>query len=137
LTAYAYQEGSSFVLAGSEQSWDQDKWLPAFLKAIAREAADGLDLLFAMERAWFEARQGIACRRRDSRVTAAVDLLAAAPVLSATTLARILGIAIKSAIRILDALVAAEIAIEVTQRSKRRLFGLQGLTPLQHVVRPP
>jgi hypothetical protein len=50
---------------------------------------------------------------------------------------RILGIAIKSAIRILDTLVAAEIAIEVTHRSKRRLFGLQGLTPLRHAVRPP
>ena len=61
----------------------------------------------------------------------AVDLLAAAPVLSATTLARILGIAVKNAIRILDELLAAGIAIEVTHRSKRRLFGLQGLTPLQ------
>lgn len=29
------------------------------------------------------------------------------------------------------------IAIEVTHRSKRRLFGLQGLAPLRAVVRPP
>ena len=68
---------------------------------------------------------------------AAVDVLAAAPVLSATTLARVLGIAVKNAIRILDTLVAADIAIEVTHRSKRRLFGLQGLTPLRDVVQPP
>ncbi|HTT78540.1 MAG TPA: hypothetical protein VMF86_02570 [Stellaceae bacterium] len=122
---------------GSEQSWEADAWLPAFLRAIEREAADALDLLYAMERAWFEARRSITKRRRDSHVTAAVDLLAAAPVLSATTLARILGIAIKSAIRILDALVATEIAIEVTHRSKRRLFGLQGLAPLRRVVQPP
>ncbi len=122
---------------GSEQDWEMDAWLPAFLKAIDREAADGLDLLYTMERAWFEARHGIAGRRKDSHVTAAVDLLAAAPVLSATTLARILGIAVKSAIRILDALQAAEIAIEVTHRSKRRLFGLHGMTPLRHVVQPP
>jgi len=122
---------------GSEQSWERKNWLPAFLRAVEREAADALDLLYAMERAWFEARRGIAGHRRDSHITAAVDLLAAAPVLSATTLARILGIAIKSAIRILDALVTSEIAIEVTHRANRRLFGLQGLAPLRHVVRPP
>ncbi len=121
----------------SEQSWDRDDWLPAFLRALAREAADGLDLLYTMERGWFEARCGIAGRRKDSHVAAVVDLLAAASVLSATTLARILGIAVKNAIRILDELVAAEIAIEVTHRSKRRLFGLKGLAPLREVVRPP
>jgi hypothetical protein len=122
---------------GSQQSWELDAWLPAFLRAIEREAADGLDLLFSMERAWFEARHSIAGRRKDSHVTAAVDLLAAAPMLSATTLARILGIAVKNAIRILDELLAVGTAIEVTHRSKRRLFGLQGLTPLQQVVHPP
>lgn len=122
---------------GAEQSWDREDWLPAFLRAVEREATDALDLLTAMERAWFEARRGIAGHRKDSHVAAAVDLLAAAPVLSATTLARILGIAIKSAIRILDGLVATEIAIEMTHRSKRRLFGLQGLAPLRRVVQPP
>jgi len=122
---------------GSEQSWEREDWLPAFLRAVEREAADALDLLYAMERAWCEARRGIAGHRSDSHVTTAVDLLAAAPVLSATTLARILGIAIKSALRILDALLATGIAIEVTHRSKRRLFGLQGLAPLRGVVQPP
>ena len=122
---------------GSEQSWEQDQWLPAFFRAIAREAADGLDLLTTLERAWFDARRGIAGRRKDSHDAAAVDVLAAAPVLSATTLARILGIAVKNAIRILDDLATAEIAIQVTHRAKRRLFGLRGLTPLRAVVRPP
>ncbi len=110
----------------SEQHWEQEQWLPAFFRAIEREAADALDLLYAMERAWFDARRGVAGRRKDSHDAAAVDVLAAAPVLSATTLARILGIAVKNAIRILDDLATAEIAIEVTHRSKRRLFGLQG-----------
>jgi hypothetical protein len=122
---------------GSEQNWDLDEWLPAFLRAIEREAVDGLTLLTTMERAWFEARRGIAGRRKDSHVTAVVDLLAAAPALSATTLARILGIAVKNAIRILDELRSAGTAIEVTHRSKRRLFGLQGLAPLQEAVHPP
>jgi hypothetical protein len=121
----------------SGQSWEQEQWLPAFFQAIEREAADGLDLVATMERAWFDARRGIAGRRKDSHDAAAVDVLAAAPVLPATTLARVLGIAVKNAIRILDTLVAADIAIEVTHRSKRRLFGLQGLTPLRDVVRPP
>jgi len=119
------------------QSWEADDWLPAFLGAVEREAAKALDLLYALERAWFEARRAVAGRRKDSHDAAAVDVLAAAPVLSATTLARILGIAVKNAIRILDALVQAEIAIEVAHRAKRRLFALQGLAPLQHVVRPP
>jgi len=122
---------------GSDQNWELDQWLPAFLRAIEREAADSLDLLYIMEHAWFEARHSIAGRRKDSHVTAAVDLLAAAPLLSATTLARILGIAVKNAIRILDELLATGIAIEVTHRAKRRLFGLQGLAPLQQVVHPP
>jgi hypothetical protein len=117
--------------------WQLDEWMPIFLQAIEHEAGDGLDLLYAIERAWFEARRGVAGRRKGSHDAAAVDVLAAAPVVSATTLARILGVAVKNAIRILDALVAADIAIEVTHRSKRRLFGLQGLTPLREVVRPP
>jgi hypothetical protein len=120
-----------------EQSWEQEHWLPAFFRAIAREAADGLDLLYTLERAWFDARRGIAGRRKDSHDAAAVDVLAAAPVLSATTLASFLGIAVKTAIRILDDLATAEIAVEVTHRSKRRLFGLHGLTPLRDVVQPP
>ena len=66
-----------------------------------------------------------------------IGLLAAAPLLSATTLARILGIAVKNAIRILDDLATAEIAIEVTHRARRRLFGLRGLVPLRDVVQPP
>lgn len=122
---------------GSGQSSDLDEWLPAFLHAIAREAADGFDLLTTMERRWFEARQGIAGQRKTSHAAAAVDVLAAAPVLSATTLARILGIAVKNAIRILDEPVTAEIAIEVTHRAKRRLFSLKGLSLLRDAIRPP
>ena len=121
----------------AEQSWEPETWVPDFLRAVAREAADGLDLLYTMERSWFDARRAITGRRKTSRAGAAVDLLAAAPVISATSLARILGIAVKNAIRLLDELCAAKIAIEVTQRSKRRLFGLAGLAPLRDAVRPP
>jgi hypothetical protein len=67
----------------------------------------------------------------------AVDLLAAVPLLSAATLAKGLGLAIKNALRLLDGLVTAGVAVEVTHRSKRRLFGLKGRAPLAIVVRPP
>jgi hypothetical protein len=40
-----------------------------------------------------------------------------------------LGMAVKNAIALLDAFAEAEIIIEVTHRSKRRLFGLAGLAP--------
>lgn len=121
----------------SEQSWELDLWLPAFLQALEREAGDVLDLLYSMEHAWFAARRTVTRRRRDSHDAAAIDVLAATPMLSATTLAAILKIAVRTAIRILDGLVAAGVAVEVTHRSKRRLFGLQGLAPLREIVRPP
>jgi hypothetical protein len=121
----------------ADQSWDDDLWVPAFLGAIEREAAEALDLLYALERAWYSARRAAADRRKDAHDARAVDVLAAAPVLSATTLAAVLGITVKNAIRILDTLVTAEVVIEVTHRSKRRLFALAGLVPIRDAVRPP
>ena len=117
--------------------WQRDTWMPAFLSALADEAADGLDRLVALERAWRAARRAVAGRRRHSRAAAAVDLLAAAPLLSATSLAAGLGMAVKNATLLLDDFCAAGIAVEVTHRAKRRLFGLTGLAPLRDVVRPP
>ena len=117
--------------------WQRDTWVPAFLSALADEAADGLDRLVALERAWRAARRAVAGRRRHSRAAAAVDLLAAAPLVSASSLAAGLGMAVKNATLLLDDFCAAGIAIEVTHRSKRRLFGLTGLAPLRDVVRPP
>jgi len=121
----------------ADMSWDGAAWIPAFLAALADEAEDALDLLFTMERAWFGARAAVAGRRRTSRAAAAVDILAAAPLVSATSLATGLGMAVKNAAALLDAFCAAGIAVEVTHRCKRRLFGLAGLAPLREVVRPP
>ena len=111
--------------------------MPAFLTALADEADDALDLLFALERAWFAARRAVAGRRRHSRAAAAVDIMAAAPLVSATSLAAGLDMAVKNAAALLDAFCAAGIAVEVTHRAKRRLFGLTGLAPLRDAVRPP
>jgi hypothetical protein len=64
--------------------WQRDTWVPAFLSALADEAADALALLVALERAWRAARHAVSGRRH-SRAAAAVDLLAGAPLLSATS----------------------------------------------------
>jgi hypothetical protein len=121
----------------AETSFELSAWLPAFLRALATEAADGRQLLRDLERAWFAARSAVAGRRRGSHAAAAVDVLAAVPLVSATSLAAGLGMAVKNAIRLLDGLVAAGVAVEVTRRSKRRLFGLKGMAPLGDAVRPP
>ena len=62
-----------------------------------------------------------------SHASAAVDVLAATPLISATSLASALGISVKNAIGLLDSLVAAGAAVEVTHRAKRRLFGLRAM----------
>jgi hypothetical protein len=117
--------------------FQHDAWLPVFLDALADEAADALQLLFDMERRWISARAAVAGRRRTSRAMLAVDVLAAAPLLSATTLAAAIGMSVKNAIALLDGFLAAGIVVEVTHRAKRRLFGLEGLAPLREQVSPP
>jgi hypothetical protein len=60
----------------------------------------------------------------------------AARPLSATTLARAIGVSITGATGLLDQFVGEEIAVEVTHRPARRLFGLAGFAPVREVVRP-
>ncbi len=48
-----------------------------------------------------------------------------------------LDVAVKTATRVLDGLVASGIAVEIARRSKRRLFGLKGIVLLADAVRPP
>jgi hypothetical protein len=121
----------------AEVSWRPDAWRVAFLDALADEAEAALRLLLDLESAWLAARRAVAGRRRTSRAPAAVDLLATAPLLSATTLARGLGMAVKNAAALLDAFRTAGIAVEVTHRAARRLYGLAGLAPLRDAVAPP
>jgi hypothetical protein len=121
----------------SEVSWEVNAWVPVFLSALAEEADDGRQLLLEMERAWLIARRAAAGRRRNSRAAAAIDILAAAPLISATSLAAGLGMAVKNAAELLTGLCGDGIAVEVTHRCKRRLFGLAGLAPLRDEVAPP
>ena len=121
----------------AEADWAPAAWTIAFLDAVAGEAETWLDLLFDMDRTWQHARAAVAGRRRTSRAALAVDVMAATPLVSATTLARALGMSIKNAGVLLDRFCAADIAVEVTHRSARRLFGLTGVAPIREVVAPP
>ena len=127
--------GAASLRAGV--AWAPAAWIPEFLGALADEAADGLQLLQTLERAWFAARNQAGGRRSTSRAGAAIDVLAAAPLVSATSLGKVLGMATQNAAQLLDRFCADGIAIEVTHRSKRRLFGLAALAPLRDGVAPP
>ena len=122
---------------GAETPWAREAWIGHFLAALAKEAADGLALLAQLERHWFAARTAVAGRRRNSRAAAAIDILAAAPLVSATTLGQALGMATNNATRLLDGFVVLGVASEVTHRSKRRLYGLKHLAPLREAAAPP
>ena len=121
---------------GADIPWARDDWIGHFLAALAEEAADGLALRL-LERHWFAARTAVAGRRRDSHAAAAIDILAAAPLVSPTTLGQALDIATNNATRLLDGFVGLGIASEVSHRAKRRLYGLKYLTPLRDATAPP
>jgi hypothetical protein len=121
----------------ADTPWARDLWIGHFLDALGEEAEDGLALLAMLERHWFAARRAVAGRRRDSRAPAAIDILAAAPLVSATSLGQALGMAAKNATRLLEGFVVLGIASEVTHRSKRRLYGLKHLAPLREAAAPP
>jgi hypothetical protein len=121
----------------AEAPTERGPWLSAFLDALASEALDYHQLLIDLEREWFAARGGVAGRRSNSRAAMAIDVLAAAPLLSATTLAKAIGMSIRSATDLLDEFVGDGLVVEVTHRAKRRLFALRGLTPLRDEIAPP
>jgi hypothetical protein len=121
----------------AEAPVEKGAWLTAFLEALASEALDYLQLLIDLEREWLLARGGVAGRRKNSRAVMAIDVLAAAPLLSATTLAKAIGMSIRSATDLLDEFVRDGLVVEVTHRAKRRLFALRGLTPMRDEIAPP
>jgi hypothetical protein len=132
--ALAAVTGGDALRAGPD---DPDGFTVRFLEAVRREAADGRDRLLAMEREWREARTRVDHRaggRSNSRLPAAVDLLAASPLLSISALAEALGCSVEGASRMLDALVGLAVAAEVTDRTgrgARRLYGLKRLLPIR------
>jgi len=117
--------------------WASEAWTPRFYEALAEEAEAGLALMRALDSGWRAARAAVEGRRRDSHMAAAVDVLAAAPLLAASSLARTLGVSVRTATALLDDLAARGLAVEVTRRQKRRLWGLTGLAPLRAETAAP
>src|SRR3954463_16042655 len=134
IRALAAVTGGDALRAGPD---DPDGFTVRFLETVRREAADGRDRLLTMEREWREAWLRVDHRagaRSNSRLPAAVDLLAASPLLSISALAGALGCSVEGASRMLDALVGLEVAAEVTGRTgrgARRLHGLKRLLPIR------
>jgi len=121
----------------AEAPAEKGAWLTAFLEALASEALDYHQLLMDLERQWVAARACFADRRSNSRAAMAIDVLAAAPLLSATTLAGAIGMSIRRAIDLLEGFVRDDLVVEVTHRAKRRLFALRGLSPMRDEILPP
>lgn len=105
---------------------DPDGWTLAFARSLEREAADGLAILRRLEHSWRAARAAIGPRRSNSRLPAAVDLLAATPLLGPVRLASLLGCSVRGAGMMLEDLMACGAAVEVTGRGSHRLYGLPG-----------
>jgi hypothetical protein len=132
--ALAAVTGGDALRAGPD---DPDGFTVRFLETVQREAAEGRDRLLTMEREWREARIRVDHRagaRSNSRLPAAVDLLAASPLLSISALAEALGCSVEGASRMLDSLVQLEVVAEVTGRTgrgARRLYGLKRLLPIR------
>lgn len=119
------------ILAGADtlrpdSPMDPDGWTLGFARSLAREAEDGLAVLRRLEHAWRAARAAIGERRSTSRLSAAVDLLAATPLLGPARLAVLLGCSVRGAGQMCEELVACGAAVEVTGRATHRLYGLPG-----------
>ena len=137
LTALPYPLLTGAGALAAEIPWAREAWIGHFLGALAAEAEDGIALLRNIERPWLAARAAVAGRRRNSRAAQAVDILAAAPLVSATSLGQALGMATNNATRLLNGFVVLGVATEVTHRAKRRLYGLKHLAPLREVAARP
>lgn len=101
-------------------------WALAFARSLEREAEDGREILRRLEHGWRQARSRIGNRRRHSRLPAAVDLLAAAPLLGPARLAALLGCSVRGAAKMMAELAACGAAVEVTGRGSHQLYGLSG-----------
>jgi hypothetical protein len=121
----------------AEAPHGRSDWMVAFLEALAGEATDYMEMLRSLERGWSAARARVPAQRSTSRAALALDVMAATPLISATTLARAVGMSIKYTTELLDRFVATEIAVEVTHRSARRLFGLAEMAPVRAATAAP
>lgn len=114
--------------------WDERRWIPAWLSALEHEAAGIRDMVHTLERSWRDARAQAGDQRRNSKAALAIDIIAAHPVISATTLAARLSVSVQAACVLLERFVDRGLVVDVTRRSARRLFALKDLAPLREAV---
>lgn len=124
--------GAAAFRTGS--SWDERRWLPTWLGALEREAAGIRDMVHTLERSWRNARAQAGDQRRNSKAALAIDIIAAHPVISATTLAARLSVSVQATCVLLERFVKRGLVVDVTRRSVRRLFALKDLVPLREAV---
>lgn len=117
-------------------SWDVRTWVPCWLEALEAEAEAIRTMARTLEASWRAARLQAGGQRRTSRALAAIDVIAAHPVISATTLAARLLMSIKAACQLLDRFAEKGLIVEVTHQSARRLFALRDMAPLRDAVQP-
>ncbi|MBO1326184.1 hypothetical protein K2X14_14665 [Acetobacter sp. TBRC 12305] len=120
----------------SGTSWTARTWVPCWLRAIGDEAEVIRDMTRTLEASWHQARLQAGDQRRNSRASAAIDVIAAHPVISATSLAARLSMSIKAACLLLERFLERGLIVEVTHRSARRLFALRDMAPLREAVQP-
>jgi ribosomal protein S25 len=118
-------------------SWEERSWIPTWLDALEREAAGIRDMVHTLERSWRDARAQAGNQRRHSKAALAIDVIAAYPVISATTLAAKLSVSVQAAYVLLERFVERGLVVDVTRRSARRLFALKNFAPLRESVRKP
>ncbi|MBO1329532.1 hypothetical protein J2D75_13775, partial [Acetobacter suratthaniensis] len=75
-------------------------------------------------------------QRRNSKAALAIDIIAAHPVISASTLAARLSVSVQAACVLLERFGERGLVVDVTRRSARRLFALKDLAPLRDTVQP-
>lgn len=120
----------------SGTSWGVRTWVPCWLRALEDEADAIRIMTRTLEASWRNARLQAGGQRRTSRALAAIDVIAAHPVISASTLAARLSMSIKAACQLLERFLKKRLIVEVTHRSARRLFALQDMAPLRETVQP-
>ncbi|HYE01015.1 MAG TPA: Fic/DOC family N-terminal domain-containing protein [Alphaproteobacteria bacterium] len=94
----------------------------AMLEAFAGAAEDGLRRLATLALLRETLRRRCPGRRNTSSLGRAVDLVLAAPLLSARHLRDRLGLSLRGAHMVIDQLAAARVLVEATGRSRDRLF---------------
>lgn len=106
-------------------------WAEQFLKACGRAADWGFKLQRHLLGAYRRVHEAAPPRRATSHIAALIDLVVAAPAVSAATVGRSLRITPHAARAMLDALEKRGLIYEITGRNSFRLYTAAPLTHLQ------